>query len=279
MRFKLDSTLKIHCWGGFGSQLYALSIALDLMARFKNRQVLIVFHNGGVTLREPEILSLLREIPFEVIEDFKGGGHPAKTQPFQQFSIKFILVRMLTLCGLIARGNTDSEFKKIKPWVRSLRGHYSYRQQSAQTIQSIFERHLEKLPTKKNFVGIQYRLGDLTQLESKSPIDSHEIAKAFFNVPDQIQEVRVYSDSVLEALSRLSFAGIKGIGVEADSLETILDLFSARYFIGTSSKISFWVVILRCFQGNGSGVFMHDSNRKQLELNLGNEFANRIFFY
>jgi hypothetical protein len=186
---------------------------------------------------------------------------------------------MLTLCGFIARGNTDSEFKEIKPWVRSLRGHYSYRQQSAVTIQSIFERYLGNLPSQTNFVGIQYRLGDLTQLESKSPIDAKEIANAFSSISDQVKEVKVYSDSLPEALSRLSFRGIKGIGVKADSLETILDLFSTRYFIGTSSKISFWVVILRCIQGNGSGIFMHASNKKQLELNLGNELADGISFY
>jgi len=279
MLFLPKATICVHCWGGFGSQLYALSVALDLKRRFKNRSLKIIFHTGGVTHRSPEILGLLGDLPFEIVEDFRIEKPVDAVMGFKKLKFRSNFARALLFVGLISRADSDHDFRKIKPWVRSLRGHYSYRSQSPETIVQIFSGVLQCRKFESNFLGIQYRLGDLTQLDSKSPIGVTQIAKVFRKIDDTIHEVKIYSDSSKEAIIRLSSQGIVGRGMEVDSLETVLDLSTAKHFIGTSSKISFWVVILRSVRGNSTGVYMPASDQKQLSQNLNGADFDAINFY
>lgn len=275
----MQASIKIHCWGGFGSQLYALTTAIDLRKRFARRDVKLIFHTGGVTYREPEILSLLGGISYEVVEDFTSDTQAAYTPLFHIGGFKKIFVSLMVICGFLARADSDREFRNVKPWVRTLRGHYSYRSQSEATIRIMFSRLFDSELVKSEFVGIQYRLGDLTTLASKSPIEVERIADVFHRNFNEGQKVKIYSDSTSEAVFRLNSQRVQGVGVEADSFETIVDLSHAENFIGTSSKISFWVVILRSVLGNNSGIYMPIENRGQLLDNLSNRKFDAINFY
>lgn len=47
MRVQFYPKIKVHCWGGFGSQLNALSIVHRLGELFNNRRITLVIHEGG----------------------------------------------------------------------------------------------------------------------------------------------------------------------------------------------------------------------------------------
>jgi hypothetical protein len=275
--------IKIHCWGGFGSQLYALSLLIDLAERFPKRQSRIIFHTGGVSHRNPEVLELMKGQPYEIFEDFyiqdsvNNGVGKKKTL---HLSLQIVASRLLILSGFLARANTDQEFSRLKPWVVSLRGHYSYRKQRSQTIRIIFGETLDSEFEVLDSVGIQYRLGDLLQLESKSPVEAIRVATVTKKVnPDKALNCYLFSDSVEVARRMLFQQGVDSYPVILDSLATVIQLSKYKIFIGTSSKISFWVVLLRMTQNNLKFTYMPSSDSRQLLLNIGDSFAEGIEYF
>ena len=61
--------IKIHIWGGLGSQLYALALKIDLQKKFKTRKVVLVFHNSGVTRRDAELGSAFPHLTHRFRQD------------------------------------------------------------------------------------------------------------------------------------------------------------------------------------------------------------------
>ncbi len=58
-------TLRVHCWGGLGSQLFALAHAYELHKKFPNRKILLLMHTSGVSERFSE-LDFLGDFEFEI---------------------------------------------------------------------------------------------------------------------------------------------------------------------------------------------------------------------
>jgi len=63
--------IKIHVWGGLGSQLHAWYLAEALMVKHPGRKIKLVFHSSGVTRRTPEICQVLAEFKYIFVDDFK----------------------------------------------------------------------------------------------------------------------------------------------------------------------------------------------------------------
>lgn len=271
--------INIHCWGGFGSQLYALTLARDLQNRFCSREIKFYFHTGGVTYRNPEILSLIGDFSYEVVNDFGIASIDTSTKRRFCSIPRAVIIKLVFFTGLMSRSDSDSEFRRIKPWVKTIRGHYSYRSQNETTIKKIFPVNMFDADTDFKFLGVQYRLGDLTDLESKSPIDSNRIATLIHRIDPPGYSVWVYSDTPSEATDRLSKHGIECRAAVKNSLETVIDLSQADYFVGTSSKISFWIAILRVVVLQKKDSFLPSSNINQLKLNVGLEKSSLIQAY
>ena len=51
MILRLIPPIKIHCWGGLGSQLYALALAIDLKHRFYTRKIDTKTHQFNIIKR------------------------------------------------------------------------------------------------------------------------------------------------------------------------------------------------------------------------------------
>ncbi len=52
------SPSELHCWGGLGSQLYALSYLLELKSQKIDRDIVLIFHTGGVALRDARFAAI-----------------------------------------------------------------------------------------------------------------------------------------------------------------------------------------------------------------------------
>ena len=62
--------LRLECWGGLGSQLYAIALYLELRAKFPNKPISVRAHTAGITRREQEI-SILDLVPnLQFVDDF-----------------------------------------------------------------------------------------------------------------------------------------------------------------------------------------------------------------
>lgn len=249
--------IRIHIWGGLGSQLSAWACFLDLQKVYPNRCFKMIFHNGGVTLRTPELIPYLTNCQTKVVDDFYPTSKPRLLAIKRNFQYVFggifkLLARML---GFISRSNTDYEFMKIKPWVTSLRGHYSNRHYSESSVNEIFgsffanfEQEIDGNLT--DSFAVHFRLGDLVGLNSKSPLDSQKLAAgidAAINANPYLNKVVICSDSPQLALEKLSpnFINIPMTTNPVPPRETIYFLTNSTVFIGTPSKISEWVAIFR----------------------------------
>ncbi len=168
--------LKIHVWGGFGSQLYALALLLKLQnSSVRHRKFELVFHNGGVTLREPEILDLIPlGVDISVVRDFRPilnykGQMAADTL---RNSLKEFGKRLLSESAVVV--DLSKGYKQLRWWTLSVRGHYKYLPISFDVLQQIqkslngFSGSSASSPTKDALV-VHYRLGDLIGLKTIIP--------------------------------------------------------------------------------------------------------------
>jgi hypothetical protein len=281
---RLLPTLRIHTWGGFGSQLYAVALYQELSSKYPSRRLKIVFHSSGITHRAPEILKLFPNLNYEAIDDFKTNVHVTKIHSRTRKRFRISFKQLLSFLGFVSSCNDDVSSAGLKPWVISIRGHYSYR-----SIDPSFLVNLQKLiesTTKieglagNNTCTVHYRIGDLPSLKVKSLIPASDLLHQIQLVKEEKSFTRlvVYSDSPQKAHTLL--AQKSGIDLETpncDILSTMSHCINAQYFIGTSSKISFWIVGVRSvvFQIKSS---LPSRNRKEIIGMVKNE-SQTINFY
>lgn len=250
-------SMRVHCWGGLGSQLYALATAHDLKARFPKRKIILVLHSAGVTSRSSE-LSFINNLEFEIVNvnDFKPRNKDFSSQRKRPVTFASIIKKFLILVGLVSTANSSSDYKKIKPWVISLRGHYFYRPVSPSFysyLLNYIDKFDENMNKRKANVSLHYRMGDLLKLEEKSIVPVNRITEVVLKVLKQYDNVEfhLFSDSPKEATKLLMSAGIdvKITVHDLPAIEVIRSCYKSDFFIGTNSKISLWIVNLRRYSG------------------------------
>lgn len=245
--------LRIHVWGGLGSQLFGVSVAHDLSKRFRGRKIKIVLHTSGVTHRVPEVIRLFPAFEYELRDDYSGGKSSKNSSGIaSRHSFRSLLKNSMRFLFLLQTANDDSEYLTVKKWTLSLRGHYSYRSITHE-FYSLLEKSIREVKgtnsiDQKTTCVIHYRLGDLLELQEKNPIPVEVIF-------DELEKVRrkrslvnfvIFSDSPKVALERFSKFSAKKISApEVNTYEVIANSIQVGYFIGTSSKISFWIAGLR----------------------------------
>lgn len=247
------SELRIHAWGGLGSQLFAVEAASRLRKRFPRKAIHIILHSAGVTKRLPEVLSLYPDYSFICVDDFMGGFSLSTQTKSKQVMRSMMRVTLLKL-GFVSNSNSDFEFFQIKPWCLSLRGHYSYRTIDDEFLKDLYFRMLRnsaKTILERKDMTIHYRLGDLLNLQEKSFISPERIEAVSLDYGSQNRNITIYSDSPnvafekLQSLNRQNSLSVQSLPV----IETMIHCVNSNYFIGTSSKISFWIAGMRsqCF--------------------------------
>jgi len=258
MRLINSIPLRVHCWGGLGSQLYALSTVHDLKLKYPKRRIKLVLHTGGVTKRLSE-LDFIHNIDFEIVQinDFHIQDKSDKNKAnMSNVKLKILLKKILYTLNFIVSANSDLDFDKVRLWTISIRGHYFNR-----TVSPEFYSYLLKY-TELDYrhpnlsqirIAIHYRMGDLLTLTEKSISPANKIV----NMVKQLQklhknlEIYVYSDSPQIAKETLFNAGLtdKFEVMDLPTIDVIRECIDANYFIGTGSKISLWIVNIRRYMG------------------------------
>jgi hypothetical protein len=249
--------LKVHCWGGYGSQLFALATALKLQGLLPNRRIQIVFHSSGLTRRTPEIVHLLtHEIDYRFIDDFKPPNtNLALIENRKSHCVRQLLIWMIRLTRLVVWLERDEDFSKISLATREIRGHYSYLRFDESIYLNLFgniqSQAADFHSNNEACLTIHYRLGDLLTV-SKDYIDPTLVKTEISNLVEEHGElnVKVFSDSPKDAERLLNSDGLKFMknsflsnSVSLDELITAC--VSSNFFIGTNSKLSILISIFR----------------------------------
>jgi hypothetical protein len=243
--------LRIHCWGGLGSQLFAANLAFDMQAKFPKKNITIVLHSGGVTERLPELPEVFPNFNYEIIDDFSEKKPTQISSINVSRSLRKMLSNALYFFRLVVTLNDDDTLSSFKYWTIAVRGHYSYRAISHEFLEKFYKnangREFQALNT--DSISLHYRLGDLMSLEEKGPIDNRRVIQVIHLVGDRLTDahLELYSDSPREALLLLANSDLDlAISVrEQPPLQLIVSCSNSKYFVGTSSKISFWVALVR----------------------------------
>lgn len=250
--FKIKTpTLRIHCWGGLGSQLQALSFYLMVQSKFPNRNLQLILHTGGITERRSEIDFVSGRINLVSIHDFKNKVEKTNVNFLFRFNLRSIFKNLARNIFDYSRFviTNENRVMAIMPWTTQVRCSYSNIELSSDLIKNLGE--IVQFPTKKidnNFIGVHLRIGDLVALKPESLVDTSTINKLINNLDQKekiLNKVIVYSDS---ELNLDSFNSLKGFTIQLrniDTINTIFDLTGPRVFIGTNSKVSLWVAIFR----------------------------------
>jgi hypothetical protein len=264
-KFKLAliPTLKVHSWGGYGSQLFTAYLVLLIQRKFPLRKIQIVLHTSGVTRRTTEFDFSVLGVCSKQVEDFQASSH---NSPINRVSRRFrflvftksLLKALLIKIRLVVLANDDDSFGKISLWTFSIRGHYTWLSLSEVEVQRLYALIFQNRshifhPT--NDTLVHYRLGDLITLQDKNPISPTRIRDILTKHQNSkgLGSLVVLTDSPIAAL--LEFVGdipalANSSTLNCSPLETISNCVRAEAFIGTNAKISLWATIFRLFLYN-----------------------------
>ncbi|CAN2170454.1 hypothetical protein MCEMRE212_00042 [Candidatus Nanopelagicaceae bacterium] len=243
--------LRIHVWGGLGSQLFAIALSMEISRKYPSRKIKLVLHSSGVTKRSPEICELFPEFDYQIVDDFRTREtHDSQVRSFSINKILRATFRNLALFTALLAEENNGHSRKVRRWTLSIRGHYFHRSINEDFVallrgrlENIASINVEKF---RQETVIHYRLGDLLELSNKSNVNPNRIRNAVLQNL-QTSEVTIFSDSTEKALTLLKggLSDIRLVPGDLSALNILWAASSAGTFIGTSSKISYWICILR----------------------------------
>ena len=271
MPFLSKLTLKIHCWGGLGSQLLALNYYLRVQELNPRKRIILVLHTGGITARNSEIDFLSNRINLLKVDDYRASSiqkhsHTSTSKPI----FYFLKVFIKSLANYFRFVITDDEkVLKVKFWTFSVRCTYTSNVLRKQDIVHMADiLGITSNSLEKNSIGVHYRMGDLPSLKPSAlvPLDSvSKVINDLVKAGAVIDKVRIYSDSIIENSNLQLPREIDPEWKSVDTLQTISELSKAHYFIGTSSKVSLWVVIFRWALNTPGDVYLPSSIISQFD--------------
>ena len=271
MPFLNKLTLKIHCWGGLGSQLLALNYYLRVQELYPRKRIILVLHTGGITARNSEIDFLSNKINLLKVDDYRAGSNDKQSHTTDSNSMfNFVKASIKSLANNFGFVITDDKkVLKVKFWTFSVRCTYTsniLRKQDIVHMADILG--ITSNSAEQNFTGVHYRMGDLPTLKPSALVPLDSISKVINDLVKAgavIDKVRIYSDSIVENSNLQLPKEIDSEWKSVDTLQTISELSKAQYFIGTSSKVSLWVAIFRWALNTPGDVYLPSSIMNQFD--------------
>jgi hypothetical protein len=256
--FSLLPVLKIHSWGGFGSQLFTAYVILKVQKRYPGRRIKVIVHTSGVTRRVSEFEFAKLGAKVVQVEDFENIEKQSKSviNSLHQSSnalklLKKIAFRLLKALRIVQTADTNQSLDSVSLWTLALRGHYTQLSLDKELITCLYKILFENRGFQRSTNGsaiIHYRLGDLLSLVEKSPISPERVEKVLELAGPKIGSTKVLSDSS-EIEYRNFVTGSRVLSsLMLKTLEPVPSLWlciTANVFIGTGTKLSLWAAIFR----------------------------------
>ncbi len=290
MKILPRNTLRIHSWGGLGSQLMALGVLLDLKKNHPRRDLMLVIHSSGVTRRFSEVNQFSNLVKIVFIDDFKssvGNGKEVRNLPKENFQA--MMKRVFNFTRLVI--SKDSEQLKLMPWTRSIRCHYGMAKISRETIRLIstyIPESSQVVDSGGIFVlGIHFRAGDLRLEKSSSLTNFSVITDLVADITKDLIgakiELRILSDSPIDLDSEMNLNSFKYTWDQLCTWDTFGSLIATNSFIGTNSKISLWVALFRWSLEVPGEIRLPESLYNQFKritkVSIGDDFLSNAKYY
>lgn len=267
---KILPSIQIHVWGGLGSQLFALLAIEEINNRFSCRKVKVVFHSSGITARFPDLVDLIPpNIRTKFVNDFIYGGDSPSFLGLTGSKIdskKSFLKLLARRLGIIVTWDAPDSSPKF--WTLQIRGHYRMMRVSLSSLEGVFLKistlKLNSFASKTTTNNaIHFRIGDLVGLKGiVNPDDLLAVAKEI-QIRNQLK-FTVLSDSGQAASMYLSNLDLDLSNHILGTWESIRLGFDSDSFIGTFSKISYWIVILRVLDDSNKANFLPEPAAKEI---------------
>ena len=256
-----------------------------------SRNKLLVLHSSGITKRSPEIAQYIEPKKMTFKNDFREERGNSSSQirglwSLQRSrSLRVVLAQIFYKLGFVSNLHESSSPYKIKPWTISIRGHYTNLAFDGNILDAIW-RDTVKIyalnPTHSNISSdlvIQYRLGDLINLQTKSFVSPELLTEIILEVikKSSVSTASVFTDSAQVALDKLKNIPHSFNVWNCSPVQTIYHGVIAQEFIGTNSKISLWIAIFR--GRNNVGSVMPIGFQEILRRNLDSSQFQKIQFY
>jgi hypothetical protein len=258
--FRFFPALRVHSWGGFGSQLFTAYVVLKLQNKFPHRRIKVVIHTSGVTRRFSEFDFETLGVKMVQVEDYKApeeqiGMHKAHVSHSYNLPqvISGHIYQILQWLRLVQSANTDLSFNLISLWTLSIRGHYTRLSIDESFVKSLYDvLFLKESPfiTQINTLVVHYRLGDLLNLDEKQPINIERVEGVLEKLKVHSNHLILLSDSKEEESAEfLKNSTIIKFSKPSnyDPKKSLRVCIEAESFVGTGAKISLWAAIFRNF--------------------------------
>ena len=248
--------IKVHSWGGLGSQLFALAVVSEINRKTPKKDIDLIHHTAGVTKRFFELESMINsKSTLKIIDDYKVPDNQ-----LQNSSVTFIrgfLIRSIKLILNKTRISINLDdtpnLNRLKPWTLEVRGHYSKRQIENFFLDECikFFKDFDTDPKElSETLTVHYRLGDLLTITEKTFIAPSRVIRCIAEIKETypIKKAVIYSDSTEKAKIKLEkindmFSLVNFIDVPTQRV--VQNSINSSYFLGTNSKVSIWIVKLR----------------------------------
>ena len=234
--------------------MHACFLSHRIQSDFPKRKVSLIFHSSGVTRRPPEVLGLLGNLDYRIVDDFVG--HQNQINLKRRFRKEF-KQRFFSKFHIIESCNNEIEYKRLRSWTLQARGHYSNLNLSSNFSKITLGRMQElgvfsamELNEISHSGSIHVRLGDLLEIEEKNPTnfqDVIDVVKANVETLEKIG-LHIYSDSphvAKEILNEFNFTVLAKDKYQENAMNALVGMVDSSVFIGTGSKLSLWVAVLR----------------------------------
>lgn len=249
--------MRVHSWGGFGSQLFTAHLVLRLKEKYPGRRIKVFVHTSGVTQRFTEFnFNAIGIESYEVNDFLKYYGPENRLEETRMLKLLKIKTMKLLKSALLSlhileECSDEIEFSLTKPWSLDFRGHYTRIHLDSKLANHLYETLLhnkESLVLKNSSIVIHYRLGDLLSLDEKSPIHPSRVEALLGQLEINLVLIKVLTDSsVREYKEFVSGSPILSslIAENLNPIDSMLLCVRSEVFIGTGSKVSIWVAIFR----------------------------------
>ena len=248
--------IKVHSWGGLGSQLFALAVVSEINRKTPKKDIELIHHTAGVTKRFFELESMINsKSTLKIKDDYKVPDN--RLQNSSGTFIRGFIVRGIKLILNKTRISINLDdtpnLNRLKPWTLEVRGHYSKRQIENFFLDECikFFKDFDTDPKElSETLTVHYRLGDLLTITEKTFIAPYRVIRRIEEIKKvyPLEKAIIYSDSTEKAKIKLEkindmFSLVNFIDVPTQKV--IQNSINSSYFLGTNSKVSIWIVKLR----------------------------------
>lgn len=286
--------LRLHSWGGLGSQLHSILILIRLANRYPKRQITLIHHTSGVTRRYLETQVIPPNIKAISIDDYSFNED--KKIPSKDFisNLMFFVKNLRKQIALRTQFykivNSEAQFAKLKPWTFDVRGHYTFLHIDKPELEQLHKlvfKDVSSISQKSFRFFLHFRLGDLMNYENKTSINPSSIGALLDRMSSseslKDNSLLIMSDSPEQINSEL-LPSLRKFNWEISESKNLLGLMytaiDSEVFLGTNSKLSIWIAAFRTTLYPTRQSFLPMQIRRNIAYLVDRQFLdNTIIFY